>query len=604
MKSAKIWAIVLALMLLPFATVTAFALEKPGMMGVLSVIDSEAGLREAIDDALPGDTVTLQGDIIMADTLTINKSLTLDLNGHTISGSDPGSVNTVIIVSGGATLTIADTAGGGKIITTDAGTQPCVIRVTSGSLILNGGTISTEGTDKPAQAVYLGADATFTMNGGSVQTTAAPSGFSTAVNVKDDGATFNLVNGTIDCAKGNAIALSSGTTLSMTGGSVSGGGVRAAVSGAMGSAQLNISGGTITAAGTGPAIGPGQNNTAAIGGTAVVNGDVKVPGGGTLNITGGTFNGAVQAAAWSNLNISGGTFNDQVEGDSERTAITGGAFAQDPAQYASGDDILVAGFTRGGATQFIVGDEETILQRAGQAQSGDTIEITKGSIDLGTDLDGVTVKNSGDGTVVVNNQTVGQGEEVAAHTCVPADTWDHDETQHWRNCAVGGERLPETVAAHAFGDWITVKEPTLTETGSKEKTCGVCGYKQTAEIDKLVAATYPVTSGANGTWTQGSGQGLSFTVGGAFDKFTGVQVDGSPLEAPDYTAAEGSTVVTLKADYLETLAAGEHTVTILFTDGEASVSFAVEQAPPEEEEEDDDQEAEVPATRDHTWRWI
>ena len=45
--------------------------------------------------------------------------------------------------------------------------------------------------------------------------------------------------------------------------------------------------------------------------------------------------------------------------------------------------------------------------------------------------------------------------------------------------------------------------------------------------------------------------------------FTGVKVDGNLIDKSNYTAKKGSTIITLKASYLNTLSAGTHTVEIL-----------------------------------------
>ena len=53
-------------------------------------------------------------------------------------------------------------------------------------------------------------------------------------------------------------------------------------------------------------------------------------------------------------------------------------------------------------------------------------------------------------------------------------------------CAECGEVIKEAEVieklAHTYGDWVTTKEPTATETGLKEKECSVCGDKVTEEI--------------------------------------------------------------------------------------------------------------------------
>jgi hypothetical protein len=48
------------------------------------------------------------------------------------------------------------------------------------------------------------------------------------------------------------------------------------------------------------------------------------------------------------------------------------------------------------------------------------------------------------------------------------------------------------------------------------------------------------------------------------------------IDAQHYTAEAGGTVITLNAAYLETLSTGEHTITIVYTDGEAEGSFVID----------------------------
>lgn len=86
---------------------------------------------------------------------------------------------------------------------------------------------------------------------------------------------------------------------------------------------------------------------------------------------------------------------------------------------------------------------------------------------------------------------------------------------------------------------------------------------------------YSIIEGANGTWTQNSDRTLTFRANGDFSKFTGVKVDGTLIDAKNYTAVSGSTVITLKADYLKTLSVGKHTLTVVYTDGECSTNFTI-----------------------------
>ena len=57
--------------------------------------------------------------------------------------------------------------------------------------------------------------------------------------------------------------------------------------------------------------------------------------------------------------------------------------------------------------------------------------------------------------------------------------WQKDETQHWKECRCGEKT---EVGNHTFGDWTITKEPTTTETGSRERTCSVCKYTQEETI--------------------------------------------------------------------------------------------------------------------------
>ena len=89
---------------------------------------------------------------------------------------------------------------------------------------------------------------------------------------------------------------------------------------------------------------------------------------------------------------------------------------------------------------------------------------------------------------------------------------------------------------------------------------------------------YKITKGANSSWTQNSDGTLKFVANGDFSKFTGVKVDGTLVAADKYIAVSGSTVITLKKDYLITLSVGKHTLTIVYNDGECSTEFEIKAA--------------------------
>lgn len=92
-------------------------------------------------------------------------------------------------------------------------------------------------------------------------------------------------------------------------------------------------------------------------------------------------------------------------------------------------------------------------------------------------------------------------------------------------------------------------------------------------LDALV--DYEIVKGDAGKWEKGTKTGLSFMVNGACSKFTGIEIDGKPVDKDNYTVVSGSTIITLKAEYMETLSAGRHRLAVQYTDGKASCEFEV-----------------------------
>lgn len=90
---------------------------------------------------------------------------------------------------------------------------------------------------------------------------------------------------------------------------------------------------------------------------------------------------------------------------------------------------------------------------------------------------------------------------------------------------------------------------------------------------------YKITEGANSSWTKNTDATLKFVANGDLSKLVGVKVDGALITADKYTAVSGSTVITLKNDYLDTLSVGKHTLTVVYNDGECSTEFEIKAAP-------------------------
>ena len=96
----------------------------------------------------------------------------------------------------------------------------------------------------------------------------------------------------------------------------------------------------------------------------------------------------------------------------------------------------------------------------------------------------------------------------------------------------------------------------------------------TRQMTLVVAGSeYSVTKGANSEWTQGGDKGIDFS-GSGKGTFT-VKVDGAAVAAGKYTASSDGSTITLKPEYLDTLAAGSHTVTLVYNDGSAKAKFTI-----------------------------
>ena len=72
-----------------------------------------------------------------------------------------------------------------------------------------------------------------------------------------------------------------------------------------------------------------------------------------------------------------------------------------------------------------------------------------------------------------------------AHTHKFEEKWSASLTHHWKEATCGHNDVMADFTEHSFSDWTTT-EPTEEEAGSKERTCDVCNYKETAEIAQLV----------------------------------------------------------------------------------------------------------------------
>lgn len=90
-----------------------------------------------------------------------------------------------------------------------------------------------------------------------------------------------------------------------------------------------------------------------------------------------------------------------------------------------------------------------------------------------------------------------------------------------------------------------------------------------------ISPEYRIIDGANSSWTQNTDGTVVIRGDGEFSRFHAVKVDGKVIDPANYEAKEGSTIITLKAEYLKTLATGSHTFAIVWNNGIAGTNFTV-----------------------------
>ena len=127
-----------------------------------AVVTTEQQLKDAVSS--DSFDVVLGDDIELLSTLSVTKTGTLDLNGHTLEMTGIGSV---IKVLRGGDLTINDSSDGLGTVTGGWSVNGGGVCVDGGRCTFNNGNIS-ENFAYYGGGVYVGGSGTFTMNGGSI----------------------------------------------------------------------------------------------------------------------------------------------------------------------------------------------------------------------------------------------------------------------------------------------------------------------------------------------------------------------------------------------------------------------------------------------------
>ena len=141
---------------------------------------------------------------------------------------------------------------------------------------------------------------------------------------------------------------------------------------------------------------------------------------------------------------------------------------------------------------------------------------------------------------------------------------------------------------------VTVTHGNMVHTPKKDATCTADGnieywYCSACEkyfkdekgeheitLDETVIAKLPkLLNGANAEWSKGKKEGLTFSVDANISDFIGVKVDQQELDPSMYEVRSGSTIITLKPSYLESLSSGKHEIRMEFKSGIIQTYFTI-----------------------------
>ena len=233
-------------------------------------------------------------------------------------------------------------------------------------------------------------------------------------------------------------------------------------------------------------------------------------------------------------------------------------------------------------------------------------EVTITQITLGTDKTSVAIPATICGNDVVAISDSNLLTNISSHTCAGGTA----TCQTKATCGICKQEYGEIDSSNHNYEKTPAKAATVTETGNIEYwQCKDCkkyfadenGTKEIKLADTVIQKLpSEIIEGKGQTITAGDKNDITFRSNAAFSDFIRVELDGKILDEKNYSVKEGSTIVTLKADYVATLSAGKHTIGIVSTNGTATTTFTVN------EKAVVDNGTTSPQTEDNSmiWLWV
>ena len=286
-------------------------------------------------------------------------------------------------------------------------------------------------------------------------------------------------------------------------------------------------------------------------------GNLTITGDGTLDVTGGTADTSHGISVLGKLEIdSQGT----IIAKAQATAGTSGIYAYDGIVIKNGNITAYAAEAAYSSRGIECDGDITI--------SGGTVvaKAEKGEISSYGLESGKKITISPNAVVTASGVTAALNKKPEGYTGEIGTTFVSNNTNP--NPTPTPEPEPEPTPTPSEPSTMQ-GESTTTSTPASATTASTQGSQQVIPT---------IIEGAGSSYTQGSGNTIYFRSSDAFANFQKVMVDNAELSADCYTATEGSIIITLKPEYLSTLAAGTHSISIVSANGVATADFEVQTA--------------------------
>lgn len=539
-------------------------------------VNSVEDLKNAIETG-SNSIVKLTADIEIDTTLTVNRTVTLDLNDHVLKMTGTGRV---IEVKNGVNLTLVDNAETKteKYFNKDS-TGLWTLATGTTENTVNGGVITGGNTDAGSYGggVEIVSGGAFTMNGGNIVGCTAHAGGGVYVE-----GTFTMTGGSIagcvaTTGSGGGVLVNAGGTFVMSGGSIAG----------CTAASKFAGGGGISNAGTTTLSGSAKIQNCRVSyngygggiesaGALTVNGNVEITDCmmGTIpdamyfengTVSGGRFDGVVTKLGGTIIGgtfddkvtnqggtISDGTFNGRVvnEDNIENGMFNGEVFNQSKGTIKNGSFSGTVTNNKGGTISGGMFTETSTVNNKGTIEKGTfsgTVEnAAKGKITDGTFTETSTVNNNGTigggtfSSTVTNNGTINGGT-----FAVTFDTkgGNNVPVENVLNGQKATKPADPTRAGYTFGGWYT------------EEAC-------TNPYGFATPVTNALTLYAKWTINQYT---ITFKPGNGDEDTTITQNYGTPVTAPANPTRTGYTFAGWDKEIPATMPAENMTVTALWT---------------------------------------